>query len=165
MATQTQTGRFRPPISHVFYDSTAAGTGRRIDEPHRDGLWRRTSGAEPPPASPHHAPAGNAAAGDATAGEATANNQLPSPLLQAHADDLVHNLQSWAAVLDRRESELNAGIARQENRERSFRLWAQTQQQQLLQLEREANRLREELKQQARRLALAAQEAAVHSPR
>lgn len=152
MAPQTQSGRFRPPSSHIFHDPGTAVGGPgddplpRIDDPHRDGPQRRPSSGLPSQAAPHVAAPGEHALPDDAAAAA---------LLQAHADDLVRNLQAWAEGLDRRESELNATLARQENRERSFRLWAQTQQQQLQQLEREATRLREELKQQARRLALA----------
>ncbi len=75
-------------------------------------------------------------------------------LLPHHVQDLVAHLQVWAGDLDRREAELNAQKARQEIHERSFRLWSESQQQQLQQLEREATRLRDQLKQQARRLAL-----------
>lgn len=157
MAPQTQTGRFRPPSSHVFHDpGTAVGgtgddAGRRIDEPHRDGPQRRPGRSVlPPVAAGVVSPSDVAAPSD----DATRGDDAAASLLHAHADDLVRNLQAWAEVLDRRESELNATMARQENRERSFRLWAQTQQQQLQQLEREATRLREELKQQARRLVV-----------
>ncbi len=46
-------------------------------------------------------------------------------MLHAHAEDLIAFLQSWSDDLDQRSAKLNADIATQERRERSFRLWMQ----------------------------------------
>ncbi|QEG38614.1 hypothetical protein [Roseimaritima ulvae] len=172
MAAETHLGRIRAPSSHVFQHRAGSATdaaarpvgnqpasaeaGRRIDPPHHGGQRPQSDDNTLPTATA--APSGPATA-------AQTNDDAGSSLLHAHAEDLVHNLQTWAELLDRRESELHAAMALQENRERSFRLWSQSQQQQLQQLEREALRLREELKQQARRLALTARPDAIDATR
>ncbi len=49
----------------------------------------------------------------------------PEQMLHAHAEDLITFLQNWSDDLDQRSAKLNADIATQERRERSFRLWMQ----------------------------------------
>ncbi len=75
--------------------------------------------------------------------------------LQLHAADLIDRLQQTAETLDAREARLHAQIAMHERRERAFRLWSDSQRQELSELHHEAARLRDRLQAEARRLVLA----------
>jgi uncharacterized membrane protein YccC len=74
--------------------------------------------------------------------------------LQLHATDLIDRLQQTAETLDAREARLHAQIALHERREREFRLWSDSQRQELAELRREAARLRDRLQAEARRLVM-----------
>ncbi|WP_153557321.1 hypothetical protein [Roseimaritima sediminicola] len=147
------------PVAPGPTDTAAADATMQPDD---CGL-QRLDPAHPSEASSAGSPSSGASpaqrrrpgAANATNHREAAPTQDPSDLLTAHAEDLIARLHGWAAQLDQRESELNAGIARQETRERSFRLWAGQQREQLERLEREALRLRERLQRHARRLAIA----------
>jgi len=73
--------------------------------------------------------------------------------LQLHAGELIERLRQWSADLDYREAELNARTAKQDSRERQFRLLQQTAQQELDEQQRAIDRLRKQMQDQARRLA------------
>src|SRR6056297_382609 len=159
------------PLRDPVKGASAGGRGtltavQRIDHAHRQHAPRRPAGRpvkSPPPENGYPQQGSPQLDGGLYGGSAAppigseaTDRRLPDLLLKRHAEDLVENLQSWASTLDRREAELNAVLALQENRERSFRVWAQSQRQQIEELERETKRLKAELLQQARRLAITA---------
>jgi hypothetical protein len=72
----------------------------------------------------------------------------------AHAEDLLDYIQRLSEDLDARSTKLNADIAIQERRERAFRLWAQQRSEELREQREECERERQQLKTQARRMAL-----------
>lgn len=72
----------------------------------------------------------------------------------AHAEDLLDYVQRLSEDLDARSTKLHADIAVQERRERAFRLWAQQRSEELRVQRDECEREREQLKIQARRMAL-----------
>jgi hypothetical protein len=72
----------------------------------------------------------------------------------AHAEDLLDYIQRLSEDLDARSAKLNADIAIQERRERAFRLWAQQRSEDLRAQREECERERQQLKTQARRMAL-----------
>lgn len=72
----------------------------------------------------------------------------------AHAEDLLDYIQRLSEDLDARSAKLNADIAMQERRERAFRLWAQQRSEDLRSQREECERERQQLKTQARRMAL-----------
>lgn len=72
----------------------------------------------------------------------------------AHAEDLLDYIQRLSEDLDARSAKLNADIAMQERRERAFRLWAQQRSEDLRSQREECERERQQLKIQARRMAL-----------
>ncbi|NNE01517.1 MAG: hypothetical protein HKN47_29750 [Pirellulaceae bacterium] len=73
--------------------------------------------------------------------------------LKLHATDLIRRLQTWATDLDAREADLNASFARQDLRERRFRLHQQEIEIQMAQHQQAANELQEQMQAHARRLA------------
>jgi hypothetical protein len=79
----------------------------------------------------------------------------PQAVVVAHAEDLIDTLQRLSEDLDIRSAKLNADIASQERRERAFRLWAQQRAEELRALRDDCERERQQLKAQARRIALA----------
>lgn len=126
----------------------AGGAGTRVDDAHpkRNGrrgtqrtLHRSTNVATDPAAEGF--------------GIQREDSQLED-WLRLHAADLVAQLQQAAESLDAREARLNAQIATHERREREFRLWSESQRNELDELRDEAERLRTELKTAARRVAL-----------
>lgn len=72
----------------------------------------------------------------------------------AHAEDLLDYIQRLSEDIDARSAKLNADIAIQERRERAFRLWAQHRSDDLRNNREECERERQQLKTQARRMAL-----------
>jgi hypothetical protein len=72
----------------------------------------------------------------------------------AHAEDLLDYIQRLSEDLDARSAKLNADIAIQERRERAFRLWAQQRSEDLRKKREECEVERQQLKTQARRIAL-----------
>lgn len=76
----------------------------------------------------------------------------------AHAEDLLDYVQRLSEDLDARSAKLHADIAVQERRERAFRLWAQQRSEDLRIQREECQRERQQLKTQARRMALAVNE-------
>tara|TARA_R110002049_G_scaffold4601_6_gene32907 strand:+ start:119233 stop:119793 length:561 start_codon:yes stop_codon:yes gene_type:complete len=78
---------------------------------------------------------------------------LPESWLTLHATDLIDRLASWSEDLDAREAQLNARIAKQDVRERQFRLTQQVAQTEMEEQQRAINRLRKQINDQARRLA------------
>ncbi|WP_164100980.1 hypothetical protein [Candidatus Laterigemmans baculatus] len=76
-------------------------------------------------------------------------------LLHLQAADLIERLQLWSSDLDARESQLNARLALQDHRERQFRLWAQSRRADLEASIRAADERAGELREAARRLAIA----------
>lgn len=77
----------------------------------------------------------------------------PDSWLQLHATDLIDRLSGWSADLDSREAELNARTAKQDLRERQFRLQQQIAQTEMDEQQRSIDRLRDQIQAQARRLA------------
>lgn len=73
--------------------------------------------------------------------------------LQLHASELIDRLTQWSHDLDRREAELNARMAKQDSRERQFRLCQQIAQRELDEQQRTIDRLRTQIQSHARRLA------------
>lgn len=73
--------------------------------------------------------------------------------LRLHATDLIDRLQAWASDLDAREAQLNSRTSIQEHRERRFRVRQQDLATELAEQQRSIERLRHEIKAQARRLA------------
>jgi len=78
----------------------------------------------------------------------------------AHAEDLLDYVQRLSEDLDARSAKLYADIAVQERRERAFRLWAQQRSEDLRIQREECQRERQQLKTQARRMALSVNEPA-----
>lgn len=76
----------------------------------------------------------------------------------AHAEDLLDYIQRLSEDLDARSAKLNADIAIQERRERAFRLWAQQRSETLRHQREECQREWQQLKSQARRMALSENE-------
>lgn len=76
-------------------------------------------------------------------------------LLKLQAADLIERLQVWSSDLDGRESQINSRAALQDHRERQFRLWAQSRRADLEESIRAAEERAEELREAARRLAIA----------
>ena len=74
--------------------------------------------------------------------------------LKFHASDLILRLQDWATDLDVREANLNAAYARQDLRERQFRLYQQDVEAQIAKHQRAARALREQISAHSRRLKL-----------
>jgi hypothetical protein len=72
----------------------------------------------------------------------------------AHAEDLLHHIQTLSEDLDARSAVLNATIAVQERRERAFRLWAQQRSEELRRQQEACLQERARLAAQARRMAL-----------
>lgn len=73
--------------------------------------------------------------------------------LRLHATDLIGHLQTWAADLDARESQINFRSSLQDHRERQFRLLQQDASAEMAEQQRAIDRLRSEIQAQARRLA------------
>ncbi|QDT12857.1 hypothetical protein [Planctomycetes bacterium K23_9] len=73
--------------------------------------------------------------------------------LQLHAAELIRRLQTWANGLDAREASLNAAMARQDLRERQFRLQQLEWQAEMDAAKIAADQLRDNLSAQSRRLA------------
>ena len=85
--------------------------------------------------------------------ETRPDDPLPESWLRLHATDLIDRLSHWAADLDAREAQLNARLAKQESRERQFRLHQQVAQMELDEQQRAIDRLRKKIQDHARRLA------------
>lgn len=73
--------------------------------------------------------------------------------LRLHATDLIRRLQDWASGLDAREATLNAAYARQDLRERKFRLHQQEIETQIAAHKQAAEDLRQRINASLRRLA------------
>ena len=73
--------------------------------------------------------------------------------LALHATDLIARVQEWASDLDAREANLHAIQAQQDIRERKFRLYQQEVETQMAEHNRVAAKLREQIRNHARRLA------------
>lgn len=76
-------------------------------------------------------------------------------LLRLHAAELIDRLQRWACDLDVRQSQLNLQSASQDHRERQFRLWMQAREAELQERLEGAEQRDQDLRDSARRLALA----------
>ncbi|MEM9585993.1 MAG: hypothetical protein AAGA03_01825 [Planctomycetota bacterium] len=73
--------------------------------------------------------------------------------LQLHAEELITKLQTWAGELREREANLQVLFARQESRERKFRMQAQAWEAEMIDRQRSIDALRNRMQEQARRLA------------
>jgi len=73
--------------------------------------------------------------------------------LRLHAAELIRRLQTWANGLDAREATLNAAFARQDLRERQFRLQQNEFQAEMDAAEQAADELHQKVAAQSRRLA------------
>ena len=73
--------------------------------------------------------------------------------LRLHAADLIARLSTWSNDLDSREATLNARVAKQDLRERQFRLLQHDAQIEMDEQQRAIERLRAQMENQARRLA------------
>lgn len=72
--------------------------------------------------------------------------------LRLHATDLIRRLQDWASGLDAREATLNASYARQDIRERKFRLHQQEIERQIAAHKQAAEDLRQRINASLRKL-------------
>lgn len=75
-------------------------------------------------------------------------------LCGAHAEDLIESIQRCSDDLDARSARLYADIAIHERRERAFRLWAQRRSEELRQLRAQLETERQQLRAQARQIAV-----------
>ena len=90
---------------------------------------------------------------DAGPAETAGEELQPHGWLDLHAAELIDRLQQWADDLDSREAQLNARSARQDLRERQFRMHQHDVSTAMAEQQREDERLRGLLEAQARRLA------------
>lgn len=107
-------------------------------------------------AADKHSPEGKPSdSHSAAANETTATHELNAreAWLNFHASDLIMRLQEWATDLDAREASLNAAYARQDLRERQFRLCRQQVEIQIAEHLAAAKALRTEMQSHARRIA------------
>ena len=133
---------------------------QRIDRPHAEAT--QTIAKAPVPKAPLAENAVSEPIGRKTAVpsdpplEAATARQF-DPLLESwlrlHATDLIDRLSQWSDDLDAREAGLNARIAKQDLRERQFRLQQQFAQMEMDEQQRAIDRLRNQIQDHARRLA------------
>jgi hypothetical protein len=85
--------------------------------------------------------------------ESRPHDTYPESWLRLHAADLIDRLSNWSQDLDAREAQLNARIAKEDLRERQFRLHQQVALAEMDEQQRAVDRLRKEIEDHARRLA------------
>lgn len=89
----------------------------------------------------------------------------PAGLAATHIEDLLQQLRCRAKELDRREGVLHTAMALQDARERQFRLEAEEQNARLDEREAALLRFSEQLRQEARRMAICEPHWLVHPDR
>ncbi len=132
--------------------SPAANTARVDSMPHSMAVKESTG----------KKPAGKESIGKKTAGKKTTGLEPPSSelasgdqeaWLRLHAAELIRRLQAWAHGLDIREATFNAAMARQDVRERQFRIQQSEFQAEMNSATEAADELRKQIAAQCRRLA------------
>ncbi|MGB7342593.1 MAG: hypothetical protein WBD20_00120 [Pirellulaceae bacterium] len=106
---------------------------RRVDRPHVSGAETPSDAISSPPQS-----------------SASLDREA---WLKLHAAELIRRLQTWANGLDAREASLNAACARQDLRERQFRLKQAEFQAEMDDAQQDVDDLRRQIAAQSRRLA------------
>ena len=142
-----QTGDAKPRDRGHATGGTAANPFQRIDRPHADVGQSATTKVDWNP-TVSTADRGS----EVIARSAHDVDPHPESWLTLHATDLIDRLTHWADDLDVREAVLNARIAKQETRERQFRLLQQAAQAEMDEQQRAIDRLRAQIQDQARRL-------------